>query len=214
MQGSKQTWLLLVAISILGCNQSNDTAPTANNGADSAQPTVEHLVVEPVKDKVQKAAEDPKAVVELFLVSLREGDAHTTSRLLTDKARNETAKHDMVVRPPGSSTAKFVVGQTIYTTERKDICHVESNWTDVDDAGRRQTYEIVWILRKEAYGWAVAGMATELFSGEAPLVMNFEDPLDMLAQQQRAELELTRRGNVGPGSSHVMPASHTSEMNR
>ena len=215
MQGSKQAWLLLVAIALVGCNQSNDpSSSTASNGADAAQPTAEHLVIEPVKDEVQKAAQDPKAVVELFLVSLREGDAHTTSRLLTNKARTETASHDMVVRPPGSSTAKFVVGQTIYTTERRDICHVESNWTDVDEAGRRQTYEIVWILRKEAYGWGVAGMATELFSGEAPLVMNFEDPLDMLAQQQRAELELTRRGNVGPGSSQVIPASHSSGMNR
>jgi len=209
MQGSKHAWLLLIAIVFFGCNQSENPTSTAQGDANSEQ-----IVVENVKDEVQKASQDPKAVIELFLVSLRHGDATTTSRLLTSKARTETAKHDMVVRPPGSETAKFVVGQTIYTTETQDICHVESNWTDVDDAGRRQTYEIVWILRKEPSGWAVAGMATELFSGEAPLVMNFEDPMDMLAQQQRAELELTRRGNVGGGSSQVMPASHSSGLNR
>ena len=209
MQGSKHAWLLLIAIAFFGCNHSDTPESTAQNEADSEQ-----IVVETVTDEVQKAAQDPKAVIELFLVSLRHGDADTTSRLLTSKARTETAKHDMVVRPPGSETAKFVVGQTIYTTETHDICHVESNWTDVDDAGRRQTYEIVWILRKEPSGWAVAGMATELFSGEAPLVMNFEDPLDMLAQQQRAELELTRRGNVTTESSQVMPASHSSGLNR
>lgn len=209
MQGSKHAWLLLIAIVFFGCNQSDNPANTAQNEAGN-----EEIVVDVVDDEVQKAAQDPKAVIELFLVSLRHGDAATTSRLLTSKARTETAKHDMVVRPPGSETAKFVVGQTIYTTETHDICHVESNWTDVDDAGRRQTYEIVWILRKEPSGWAVAGMATELFSGEAPLVMNFEDPLDMLAQQQRAELELTRRGNATAPSSQVMPASHSSGLNR
>lgn len=209
MQGSKHAWLLLIAIVFFGCNQSDNPTSTAQN-----DPHNEQIMVDVVQDEVQKAAKDPKAVIELFLVSLRQGDATTTSRLLTTKARTETAKHDMVVRPPGSDTAKFVVGQTIYTTETHDICHVESNWTDVDDAGRRQTYEIVWILRKEPSGWAVAGMATELFSGEAPLVMNFEDPLDMLAQQQRAELELTRRGNAMGGSPQVMPASHSSNMNR
>ncbi|GAA4440759.1 hypothetical protein [Bremerella cremea] len=214
MQGSKHAWLLLIAIVFFGCNQSNDPSNTAQSGSDTGQPNDEQLVVEQVNDEVQKAVRDPKAVVELFLVSLRQGDANTTSRLLTTKARTETAKHDLTVQPPGSATAKFVVGQTIYTTETRDICHVESNWTDVDDAGRRQTYEIVWILRRESFGWAVAGMATELFSGEPPLVMNFEDPLDMLAQQQRAELELTRRGNAAAGSPQVMPASHSSTLNR
>lgn len=213
MHGSKYAWLLLAATILVGCNQSNNPSDTAQNST-SPEATDENIVVEKVQDDVQKAVQNPKAVVDLFLISLRQGDAATTSRLLTTKARLETAKHDMVVRPPGSATAKFVVGQTIYTTEARDICHVESNWTDVDDAGRRQTYEIVWILRKEPSGWAVAGMATELFSGEAPLVMNFEDPLDMLAQQQRAELELTRRGNAAGENSQVMPASHSSTLNR
>ncbi|PQO38573.1 hypothetical protein [Blastopirellula marina] len=214
MQGSKHAWLLLIAIVFFGCNQSKDPASTADNDPSSRQPDEETIIVEKVDDDVQQAAKNPKAVVELFLTSLREGDEATTSRLLTNKARMETAKHDMVVHPPGSRTAQFVVGQTIYTTDTRDIAHVESNWTDVDDAGRRQTYEIVWILRKEPLGWAVAGMATELFSGETPLVMNFEDPLDMLAQQQRAELELTRRGAASAGSAQVMPASHSSPLSR
>ncbi|RCS51871.1 hypothetical protein DTL42_09940 [Bremerella cremea] len=214
MQGSKHAWLLLIAIVFFGCNQSNDATSTVDNDPASGQPTEETIIVEKIDDEVQKAVKDPKAVVELFLHSLRDGDEATTSRLLTNKARSETAKHDMVVHPPGSKTAQFVVGQTIYTTESHDIAHVESNWTDVDEAGRRQSYEIVWILRQESLGWAVAGMATELFSGETPLVMNFEDPLDMLAQQQRAELELTRRGAAAAGSTQVMPASHSSPLSR
>ncbi|MEX2357706.1 MAG: hypothetical protein WEE51_05210, partial [Pirellulaceae bacterium] len=127
--------------------------------------------------------------------SLRDGDDAITSRLLSTKAREETAKHDMVVRPPGSSTARFKVGQVVYTTDAKVSAHVESHWIDVDETGKKQSYEIVWILRRESRGWAVAGMATELFAGEAPLVMNFEKPQDMLAQQQRAELEMSRRNN-------------------
>ncbi len=205
MHGSKYAWLL-VAVVLFGCNQSSSPTSVAES-QDAADTSVA-----PTADAATSPTQDPKTVVEMFLTSLREGDDMATSQLLTQKARRETARHDMVVRPPGSQTAQFVVGEVIYTTANHDIAHVESNWTDVDDAGRRQTYEIVWILRKEAVGWAVAGMATELFSGEAPLVMNFEDPVDMLAQQQRAELELTRRGQLPASTSEVMPASHSTPV--
>ena len=212
MQGSKHAWLGLFAIVFFGCNQSPESSPTAEGARATEAPVAERLAAPGGMDEVRLAQQDPKQTVELFLTSLREGDDASTSRLLTAKARSETAKHDMIVRPPGSQTAHFVVGQIIYTTERRDIAHVESNWADIDDAGRRQNYEIVWIVRKDLDGWGVAGMATELFAGEAPLVMNFEDPLDMLAQQQRAELELTRRNSVEASTSEVIPASHSAPL--
>jgi len=192
MHGSKIAWLALVGcIAWCGCSQ-NRTETVADR--ESEEPTVAP-VNEQVVDRFTLAVAEPASTVEMFLESLRDGDDAITSRLLSTKAREETAKHDMVVRPPGSSTARFKVGQVVYTTDAKLTAHVESHWIDIDETGKKQSYEIVWILRRESRGWAIAGMATELFAGEAPLVMNFEKPLDMLAQQQRAELEMTRRNN-------------------
>lgn len=214
MQGSKHAWLGLIAIVFFGCNQSPQDLPTAEGPTTTEATSNETFAAESPQDKVRLARQDPKQTVDLFLTSLRDGDDTSTSRLLTAKARGETSKHDMIVRPPGSQTAQFVVGQIIYTTADRDIAHVESNWADVDEAGRRQSYEIVWIVRKETSGWGIAGMATELFPGESPLVMNFEDPVDMLAQQQRAELELTRRNIPETGPSGVVPASHSSPLRK
>jgi len=213
MHGCKHAWLVVLATVLVGCNQSEvesiSEAPAFEPGANTNNQSIE---AERVLDEVQLAAQEPGTAVQMFLQSLRDGNESTTGRLLTQKARTETAKHDMVVRPPGSSTAQFVVGEVVYTTEAKDIAHVESNWTDIDDAGKQHSYEIVWILRRESYGWAVAGMATELFSGESPLVMNFEDPMDMWAQQQRAELEMARRGNETATQGQVLPASHSAPI--
>ncbi|MEX0793935.1 MAG: hypothetical protein WD045_12425 [Pirellulaceae bacterium] len=192
MHGSKIAWLALVGcIAWCGCGH-NQTETVADR--EPEEPTESPLVVQSV-DRFTLAVAEPASTIELFLESLRDGDDAITSRLLSTKAREETAKHDMVVRPPGSSTARFKVGQVVYTTDAKVSAHVESHWIDVDETGKKQSYEIVWILRRESRGWAVAGMATELFAGEAPLVMNFEKPQDMLAQQQRAELEMSRRNN-------------------
>src|SRR5690606_12334497 len=130
----------LIAIVFFGCNQSPENLTTAEGPAAAEAPLTATMAAEPVQDAVRLARQDPKQTVDLFLTSLRDGDAASTSRLLTGKARSETAKHEMIVRPPGSHTAQFVVGQIIYTTEHRDIAHVESNWTDVDDAGRRQSY--------------------------------------------------------------------------
>ncbi|MEX1040454.1 MAG: hypothetical protein WDZ51_07485 [Pirellulaceae bacterium] len=192
MHGSKIAWLALVGcIAWCGCGQNR---PETVAELESEELTESPLVEQPV-DRFTLAVAEPASTIELFLESLRDGDDAITSRLLSTKAREETAKHDMVVRPPGSSTARFKVGQVVYTTDAKVSAHVESHWIDVDETGKKQSYEIVWILRRESRGWAVAGMATELFAGEAPLVMNFEKPQDMLAQQQRAELEMSRRNN-------------------
>jgi len=71
--------------------------------------------------------------------------------------------------------------------------HVATDWTDLDTDGRAHTDRIVWILRKEPVGWRIAGMATQVFADREPIVLNFEDPEDMIRQQQLAEDEIERR---------------------
>lgn len=132
----------------------------------------------------------PDRVVAEFLEAIRVGDDDKAASLLTSLAQKKTTEMELVVAPPGSETARFqlqgtqVAGQT---------AHVTADWTDLDTDGRVHTDRIVWILRNGAEGWRISGMASQIFADRKPIVLNFEDPADMLRKQQEAEEELARR---------------------
>jgi hypothetical protein len=158
--------MLCVALFGTGCNQSTGDPQTAASDAG------------------------PESVVAAFLEAIRIGDDSKAAELLTPLARKKTTEMEMVVAPPGSETAKFKVCEV----ERVGGgAQVTADWTDLDSDGRPHTDRIIWILRKEADGWRIAGMATQVFADQSPLVLNFEDPADMLLKQQQAEEEIARR---------------------
>ncbi|MFI4875656.1 MAG: hypothetical protein ACIALR_09975 [Blastopirellula sp. JB062] len=192
---------LIAALVFVGCS-SQEADSTAENSDENVEVSV-------VQDELALATVDPQTAVESFLAALRDGDKALTSKLLTQKAREETRKHNLAIDPVGAVGAKFQVGETIYITSEKRGAHVESDWFDVDAEGKAVSYEIVWIMRREAGGWRVAGMATELFAGEPPLVLPFENPQEMFQAQKLAEREIQRR--AGFGGQEVMPASHTAQ---
>ena len=138
-------------------------------------------------------SKSPDLAVKTFLEAVRKGDHAKATLMLTPTARIETAKHDLSVAPPGSATAKFTVGQVEYVTPEKDGAHVGSTWTDFDLEGKANSDNIVWVLRLEEEGWRIAGMAVKVFDGELPLILNFEDPDDMIRKQNLAAQELARR---------------------
>lgn len=133
----------------------------------------------------------PEVTVFNFLEAVRIGDDKTAAEMLTPLAREKTEELDMVVAPPGSDTASFEVGEVEMVAE--DGAHVASVWRDIDEDGETQADEIVWMLRREFDGWRIAGMATKLFEDELPLLLNFEDPEDMIRKQQMLEEEMVRR---------------------
>jgi hypothetical protein len=136
----------------------------------------------------------PAEAVHAFLKAVRDGKDDEANGMLTKLAREETAKMNMVVAPPGSDTATFEVGEVELLSEGDEQgAHVASKWTDVGDDGQPHTDEIIWMLRKEPEGWRIAGMATTVFEGEPPLLLNFENPKDMQRKQQLAEEEMQRR---------------------
>ncbi|HTQ38400.1 MAG TPA: hypothetical protein VMJ32_05205 [Pirellulales bacterium] len=105
--------------------------------------------------------------------------------MLTPVARQKTAEMQMVVAPPGSPTAKFKVGEVEYVTPNKDGAHVWTSWTDqIDTQGHTRTDDIIWVLRHEDEGWRIVGMVTKVYADQPPLILNFEDPEDMLRKQQ------------------------------
>ncbi len=171
----RRNWfVVLTALTILpltGCGSSDTPAPGAKPSTISAT--------------------TPDKAVFQFLEAVRLGNDATASQMLTNLARQKTAEMQLVVAPPGSDTAKFSVGEVEFLGETG--AHVASTWTDIVDDGQAHTDTIVWILRKDPEGWRIAGMGTKLFDDSPPLLLNFEDPEDMIRKQRMAEEEMARR---------------------
>lgn len=136
------------------------------------------------------AQQDPNTVMADFLNAIRQGDDGKASALLTKLARQKAEEMEMVVAPPGSETAKFKV---LEVEIEGDEAQVGTDWTDLDSDGNPRTDRIVWLMRKESGGWRIHGMATRIFADLEPIILNFEDPVDMLRKQQQAEEEIARR---------------------
>ena len=151
------------------------------------------------------SGKDPESATFEFLEAVRIGDDQKAASMLTAMARQRTAEKQMVVAPPGSPTASFAVREVMLVDEG---AHVATDWTDADADGHMHTDRIVWILREQPEGWRIAGMATKVFDDRPPVVLNFEDPEDMLRQQQWAEEEIARRdAQQAPGDSTAKPSS-------
>jgi hypothetical protein len=153
-----------------GCSSENAAAPEA--------------AAKPATDKP-----GPDVAVFEFLKAVQTGDDKKAAEMLTKLAREKTAEMEMVVAPPGSETASFEVGEVELLEDRG--AYVSSTWTDVGEDGQPHSDQIVWLVRNEPEGWRIAGMVTKLF--ESKLVLNFEDPEDMMRKQKLAEQEMLRR---------------------
>ncbi|MCA9248516.1 MAG: hypothetical protein KDA42_15430 [Planctomycetales bacterium] len=192
---TRRSWLALLAFVMfvpVGCSQSEPAvseAPTAETpaaAAAAAAPAASQAAATP-------KSTTPDEAVFSFLDAVRRGNDDQAGQMLTSTARQKTAEMDMVVAPPGSDTATFKVGETRLVGQ--DGAHVASAWTDLDPEGGKRTDQITWILRKQPNGWRIAGMATKIFADQDPVVLNFEDPQEMLEKQRIAEEEAFRRAN-------------------
>ena len=160
----------------------NATAMKQADGSADAAPKV----------SVTRFAHPKETVVE-FLTSLKAGDQKRATSMLTVKAQAEMARTEATIQPPGSPSAKFDVTEFEFIGDEKQGAHVLSRWTDVESDGTPSTHEIVWILRQDQSGWAVAGFATQVFADQDPLVLNFEDPLDLQKKRASVDAEIARR---------------------
>lgn len=182
-------WLVLAALvsfGVGGCGKS----PAENGKATAEQGG------QPTGSAAGAAASGPStptpeiAVTE-FLDAVRSGNDDKAGKMLTPLAREKVAEQHMVVAPPGSDTAKFEIGRVERIGE--DGARVVTRWIDVGDNGQSRTDEVIWMVRQVAEGWRIAGVAAPVFEGEPPLLLNFEDPADMLRKQQMVRDEIRRR---------------------
>ncbi len=173
----------VLACSFAGCGQS-DTPAKPVTGGPAAPADIS------INDN-----DAPEVVVFKFLEAVRLGEDKAAEGLLTPLAQEKTKANGMEVAPQGSDTASFRVGAV---QRDGDTCQVQSQWTDLDGTGAPQTDEIIWTVRRTGGAWRIAGMAAKIFPDLPPVVMNYEDPEEMVRQRQLAEEEAERR-HAAPG---------------
>ena len=133
--------------------------------------------------KIAKDA-SPDQVIEQFLAAMKDGDKPIVTALLTDKARIETSKHNLVVQPPGSPSAQFKVGK-VETV--KGGAYVNSSWSEIPPGKTTaREFEIIWVMKNQKDGWRVSGMATRITPESSPTFLNFENPEEMLSRIESA----------------------------
>ena len=183
-------WFSLVALTLvgmMGCGKSEgpaqqsvvsadrNTQASANGNAPSTQ-----------------ATDTPEAACREYLESVRTGNDEKAALMLSAVAREKAAAMGCSVTPPASDTARFSVGKVKYVGE--DGAQVESVWSDVDGSDNQEhSDKLIWVLRREEHGWRIAGLAATIFPGEPPLLLNFENPDEVMKKQQWAREEIRRR---------------------
>lgn len=145
--------------------------------------------------------EPAKAAVVSFLDAIKRGDDAAARNLLTKVARTKTQELGISVAPPVNDTATYSVGQCEMVGESDDLVHVATTWTDVDGDGFKSSENVVWVVRLDPEGWRVVGMATRVFDDLPPLLLNFEDPEDMIAKQEMVAKELQARAHKAAESA-------------
>jgi hypothetical protein len=139
------------------------------------------------------ASEAAKTAVVAFLDAIKRGDDAAASGMLTKVARAKTQELGLSVAPPVNPTASYAIRECEAVGEAGDLVHVGTTWTDTDPDGFTSTDNVVWVVRLDPEGWRVVGMAMRIFEDLPPLLLNFEDPEDMLAKQELVAAELQKR---------------------
>ncbi len=176
-------WSAVLAVGVMGCGGSDETAQRPKSGGGEAQSGGGG------NNGAQQNG--PAQAVFEFLEAVRTGNDDKAALMLTKMARRKTAEMNMEVAPPGSDTAQFKVGRVEYLAE--DGARVASTWSDLDENSQKRTDEILWMVRRDPEGWRIAGVAATVFKGEPPLLLNFENPEEMIRKQEWVQQEVRRR---------------------
>jgi hypothetical protein len=160
------------------------------------------------------AIEPAKAAVATFLDAVKRGDDAAARGMLTQVAAAKTSEMGISVAPPVPATATYSIRDCEVVGDSDDLVHVATTWTDTDADGFTTTDNVVWVVRLDPEGWRVVGMAMRVFDDLPPLLLNFEDPEDMMAKQEMVAAELQKRVEAAaaqaatgtPGQAGPQPA--------
>jgi len=202
----KTTSLLLgFTLFITGCSDSGNDGESARTTESVQSPEVtlttdlgNDPTTSPVVPEQQTKEASPQLIVQNFLSALQLGDDSEISKLLTTKAKQETEKHELVVRSPGSPEATFEVGGVEMVSGG---AYVTSLWKEPGADGLTHQFDIIWILRPQVDGWRIAGMATRVAANEPPTYLNFEEPAEMIRIWKDADRRLATQQQEGEATA-------------
>jgi hypothetical protein len=208
------SWMIAVlslAGFVMGCGGAQDTADHTESATEqwTQTPSQGSAAQTDIASLATLQRLSPSQVAAQFYEALRRGDRDAVEALLTDKTRQETAKNGLEIRPQASTTLTYEIGETDYVTEEMDGAHVGSLWTETDEHGQSMTSTVIWVLRKQANGWRIAGMATPVIEGELPLFFDFEDPENMLRTKDYVDTEVY--GKQGEQAEMAQQPTHPNE---
>lgn len=193
-------WSLWTASFLAGCAVVSALALSGCSGGGGTTP--------PVGAKTG-GTDSAKATVVEFLEAIKRGDDAAASSMLTSVARTKTEELGLTVAPPVNPSARYEVKDCESIGDTGDLVHVGTVWSDVDEAGQESSENIVWVVRLDPEGWRVVGMAMKVFDDMAPLLLNFEDPDDMIAKQEMVAMEMQRRAQAAEQGEGTTPAPTT-----
>lgn len=200
--------LLLALCGGTACNSGTPVASTDQPG-DANPPAVDLSPTDvPASEQAAKLpakSASPGEIVAAFLNAARGGDDQTATLLLTAKARSETEREGLVLDPPGTPSMRFEIGKIEISPEDASAAYVNSVWSETESKSE-QTFEVVWVLRKETNGWRIAGMAAETVAGAQPVFLNFEDPQDLLRIKSEVD------GEPEPAVVNSTDSPHTAQQ--
>ncbi len=177
--------LVLLALSLsitgwTGCGQGDDL-----KRASSSTHQTSGGEAPPASSTTNGSLHQVTQVVHQFLEAVRLGETENASLLLTALALERTRELELSFSPPGSETARFTVGKVEMVDQERAI--VQSVWTDLDVDGKPIDEPITWALRLVEGQWRISGMAAEIGSGQPPVVMDFENPQDLMRQEPKTK---------------------------
>jgi hypothetical protein len=214
---SLKHWLSGLALLVLvatGCGQNGGTGQATGSAKVDAADAVNETTSSGETQSVEAIQrQGPAAVVAQFLEAYRNGDDEKAMPWLSTVAKQKMAEEHVNVTPEKSETARFEIGAVEYLTPDGKTsatyaadctgARVDSKLIDTDDSGTPQADRIVWVVRRESNRWGVAGMAAYVFQSEPPLLLNYEDPAEMIKKQQWLREEMARRDQQTPPAAQV-----------
>lgn len=183
----RSSFVLSFAVAALiatGCGESANQSATITSGTAAAESTPGFVAERPANQY-----DDPRQAVNDFLVAVKSGDDKVATSLLTTDAQKEAWSNGMAISGDGFPDAKFDISEVEYIKPKSEA-HVMSTWSDRTPYGDQKSFQCVWLLREEAHGWCIYGMATKFLENVQPIVLNFENQAEMAKRQQWAEQQI------------------------
>ena len=154
----------------------------------------------------------PSDTVKQMLLALKAGDGELAEMFLTERAPTAMRRADAPLEPPGSKKARFHIEEAVGlgVNGRADV---QTTWTEPVSGTSDSTYDVTWLLRLENNKWLITGFTSKVFEDQPEIVMNFEDPSEMLRVRSQVDTRLQAMNRVKTSSdrSDIRRVSYEAE---